>query len=363
MSQINPKVMRSLVWLIVGLLVVGVFGGAAAQDTQPAVEVEMVDTSAYAAEPPYTFCFSNASVSNSWRVSMVEHLRWAVEENSDLIGELIETDANDDPNKQISDTEDLLTQGCDILIISPATADALTPVAQTAMDQGIPVVTVDRNVSDASAYVSYVVADNCTVGRLQAEWLVETLNGEGEIVLMSGIAGASPAEERLQCARAVFAEYPGIVEIAQEYTNWSPVEGKQVMENWLLIFDQIDGVWSDSGLQASGAVEAFVEAGVDVPPITGEDFNRFLKQMNELGFPGVVVPFSVQQGSVAVETALSILAGEEVPKMVFVENVIITADNLADYVRPDLPDDYWAGSLPEVAARLFPVDPAATPSS
>lgn len=349
--------------VVILVLLAGVFSGVLAQEA----EVEIVDTSAYATEPPYTFCFSNASVSNSWRVSMVEHLYWAVEQNSDLISELIETDANDDPNKQISDTEDLLTRDCDILIISPATSEALTPVAAAAMEQGIPVVTVDRNVDDPDAYVSYVVADNCTVGRLQAEWLAETLEGEGQIVLMSGIAGASPAEERLTCAREVFAQYEGIEEIAQEYTNWSPVEGKQIMENWLLTLDQIDGVWSDSGLQASGAVEAFIEAGMDVPPITGEDFNRFLKQMQEYGFEGVVVPFSVQQGSVAVETALQILAGEPVPKTVFIENVIITAENLEDYVRPDLPDDYWAGSLPEVAERLFPMEseptPTATPGS
>lgn len=352
---------RPLMLLLIAALVVvgGVFAQDATEepmdDMDMMEEVEMVDTSEYATEAPYTFCFSNASVSNSWRVSMVEHLRWAVEENSDLIAELIETDANDDPNKQISDTEDLLTQDCDILIISPATAEALTPVAGQAMEAGLPVVTVDRNVTDENAYVSYVVADNCTVGRMQAEWLVEALGGEGDIVLMSGIAGASPAEERLECAREVFAEYEGIVELEQQYTNWSPVEGKQIMENWLLLFgEDIDGVWSDSGLQASGAVEAFVEAGIDVPAITGEDFNRFLSQMDELGFEGVAVPFSVQQGNVAVETALAILAGEEVPKTVFVESEIITAENLSEFVRPDLPDDYWAGSLPEVTARLFP---------
>ncbi|MCB0155446.1 MAG: substrate-binding domain-containing protein, partial [Anaerolineae bacterium] len=225
----------------------------------------MVDTSAFAKDGPYTVCFSNASVSNSWRVAMIEHVRYEVEQHPE-IETFLETDANDDPAKQISDTEDLLTKGCDVLIISPATQEALTPVAAKAMEMGVPVVTLDRNVSGEENFVSYVTSSNCEMGKQQAEWLVETLGGEGNIVLLSGIAGASPAEERLECAREVFAANPGITELAQEYANWSPVEGKQITENWLLQFEQIDGVWSDSGLQGSGAVEAFVENGLDVPP-------------------------------------------------------------------------------------------------
>ena len=311
-----------------------------------------VDTAAYKQSPPYTVCFSNASVSNSWRVSMVEHVRYEVEQHSE-IGNYLETDANDDPAKQISDTEDLLTKGCDVLIISPATQEALTPIVDKAMEAGVPVVTLDRNVSGDN-YVTYVESSNCNMGKEQAEWLADALGGKGNIVLLSGIAGASPAEDRLRCAREVFAQYPDIKELAQAYANWSPVEGKQIMENWLTTFEQIDGVWSDSGLQGSGAVEAFVEAGMDVPPITGEDFNRYLKQWKELGFEGVSVSFPVRMGRVAVTTALDILAGKAVPHYIDVPRTIITSDNLDQYVRPDLPDDYWADSDPEVAARLFP---------
>ncbi|NJN96524.1 MAG: substrate-binding domain-containing protein [Anaerolineales bacterium] len=326
----------------------------ATEAAQPAeVEAGTADTGQYKKEGPYTFCFSNASVSNSWRVSMVEHLRYAIEQHPE-IENLIETDANDDPAKQISDTEDLLTKDCDILIISPATQEALTPVAAKAMAAGIPVVTLDRNVSGEENYVSYVNSSNCEMGKAQAEWLVETLGGKGNIVLLSGIAGASPAEERLQCAREVFTQNPDIKELAQEYANWSPVEGKQIMENWLVQFEQIDGVWADSGLQASGAVEAFVEAGLDVPPVTGEDFNRYLKQMKEIGFEGVVVTFPVNQGGVAVQIALDILAGKPVQKNVDVPREVITKENLDKYVRMDLPDDYWASALPEVAQRMFP---------
>ena len=326
-------------------------------EVEKVVEVEtfgegFVDTSAYATGPPYTICFSNASVSNSWRVSMVEHVRYEIEQHPE-IGTYIETDANDDAAKQISDTEDLLAQGCDVLIISPATADALTPVVDDAMAAGVPVVTLDRNVSGDN-YVTFVESSNCEMGKQQAEWLAETMGGEGNIVMLSGIAGASPAEDRLTCAREVFAGYSGITELAQAYANWSPVEGKQIMENWLVTFDQVDGIWSDSGLQGSGAAEAFIEAGMDVPPVTGEDFNMYLKMWDNEGFDGLSISFPVRMGRVAVKVALDVLSGQPVPHYVDVPRTIVTNENLADYVRHDLPDDYWADSDPQVAARLFP---------
>lgn len=327
-----------------------------AEETEAAgVPEGYVDTTQYKKEPPYTVCFSNASVSNSWRVSMVEHVRYAIDQAKEqgLVDQYFETDANDDEVKQIADIEDLLTKGCDVLIVSASTSEALTLVVEKAMDQGVPVVTLDRNIA-SDKYVTFVEQSSCEMGRTMAAWLAEKLGGEGNIVLLSGIAGASPAEDRLRCAREEFAKYPGITELAQAYASWSPVEGKQIMENWITTYgDQIDGVWSDSGLQGSGAVEAFVEAGMEVPPITGEDFNRYLKQWKELGFEGIAVSFSVRMGYEAVQIALKIVQGEPVPHYVSVEPIVITSENLDQYVRMDLPDDYWAASMPEVAARLF----------
>jgi len=54
-----------------------------------------------------------------------------------------------------------------------------------------------------------------------------------------------------------------------------------------------------------------------------------------------------------VQVALKILQGEPVPHYISVEPIVITSENLDQYVRMDLPDDYWAASMPEVAARLF----------
>jgi ribose transport system substrate-binding protein len=336
------------------LLFVAACGQAPAtqQAAAAAIPQGYVDTTGYKSEAPYTFCFSNASASNSWRLSMVEHVRYEVRHHPEITA-FHETDANDDPAKQIADIEGLLAKGCDVLLVSPAKLDELKPPIDKAMEQGVPVVLIDRTVSGDN-FVSYVSSNNCTMGRLQAEWLAKELDGKGNIVLLSGVKDSSVAEDRMRCAREVFAQHPEIKELAQGYANWSPVDGKKMMADWLSVYDdRIDGIWSD-GSQGVGAVNAYLEAGAPVPPITGADINSFLKQWKQNGFPAVAVSYPARVGQLGVTTALDILAGKPVPHLVDMPQTVITQENLDKFVRLDLPDGYWGDSNPEVVKLMFP---------
>ena len=316
----------------------------------------MVDTTAFQKDTPYTLCFSNASVANDWRVAMVGHVDYAIEEarGAGLIEDYFYADANNDPNKQISDIEDLLTKGCDVMLISAAAQDVVDPGAKQAMEAGVPVITVDRDVLNPENRISYTDGDSCLMGTTQAEWLVEELGGEGDIVLLSGIAGASPAEERLRCAREVFAQSPGITELAQAYTDWSPTGGQKQMEAWITQFgDQIDGIWSDSALQAVGVVNALLAADMTVPPITGEDWALFLHQAVDNGFAFAGVSFPNRLGYFAVQDALDLLAGEPIAFHHQIAPITITKDNLDTYYNTTMSDALWLDMLPEVRMILY----------
>jgi ribose transport system substrate-binding protein len=287
---------------------------------------------------------------------MVAHVDYGIEEAqaAGLVENYRYTDANDDPAKQISDVEDLLTQGCDVLILSAAASDVVDPAGQAAMEAGVPVVTLDRDVADPAHRVSYVEGDNCEMGRLQAEFIVEQLGGQGNVVELSGIAGASPAEERLRCANEVFAANPGITILEQAYANWSPTEGQTIMANWLAQGMEIDGVWSDAGLQGAGAIQAYLDAGLPVPPITGEDFQMFWRLWVENNLNAFAPSFSTRQGYQAVQIALDILQGEAVPEHFIIDPLIVTNDNIGEYFNPNLPDEAIVDALPEVLQQMYP---------
>jgi len=372
----SRKTIWTLSLLTLFALALAACGGAATQAPAPAVEepaaeepaaeepaapmVEVpagfVDTSAYAKAGPYDVCFSNASVSNSWRVMLIAHVDWGIEEAqaAGTIDNYRYTDANDDPAKQISDVEDLLSQGCDVLILSAAASDVVDPAGQAAMEAGVPVITLDRDVADPAHRVAYVEGDNCAMGRSQAEFIVEQLGGTGNVVELSGIAGASPAEERLRCANEVFAAAPGITVLEQAYANWSPTEGQTIMANWITKYPDIDGVWSDAGLQGAGAIQAYLDADLPVPPITGEDFQMFWRLWVDNGLNAFAPSFSTRQGYLAVQIALQTLNGEPVPEHSYIEPLVATNDNIGELYNPKLPDEAIVDALPEVLLKLYP---------
>ena len=128
----------------------------------PAQDVCFKDTSQYKKEGPYTIGFSNAGLGDSWRVVALHSMMKAAAENKDKIAKLMITDAGHDDSKQVADIQDLVSRGVDLLIVSANTAQALDPAVTRVMEQGIPVVMVDRRI-ESDNFVTFVTASEAVV--------------------------------------------------------------------------------------------------------------------------------------------------------------------------------------------------------
>ena len=319
---------------------------------------DTVDTSRYKKQAPFVIGFSNAGVADGWLVTFKHGVEWAASQNRDRIEKFLITDANWDADKQIRDIQDLLNQNIDLLLVNPVTLEALDPVLRRTMQSGVPVVSVVRRVKSSEAFVSFVTASDTALARLSAQWLVETLGGSGKIVLLPGQAGASPAEFRLRAAREVFGQYPGIEILDVQYTDWSPARGKEIMSALIQAHGGgIDGVWADSGLQGSGSVEAFLNAGVageDIPPHTGGDLNYMYQLAHRHGFPFCGIDYTAAIGIDGVRIALDVLDGKPVPTRFDLNFQVVIPEGhetesikadvwLRDYVRLDKPGELIMG--------------------
>jgi ribose transport system substrate-binding protein len=198
------------------------------------------------------------------------------------------------------------------------------------------------------------------------------LGGKGNVIMLSGIAGASPAELRIQAAKEVFAQYPEITILENQYADWSPAKGKEVMSAMIQKYGQdINAVWSDHGLQGSGSIEAFIEAGYEdgtIPPHTGADLNAQLKLAVEHQVPIMWLNYPPAMGGVAVDVAVQVLKGAGVPKTYEInadlvvskgdETASVKADVYAeDYVKMDQSGDLILSSgIPDYDPNTFEVD-------
>lgn len=296
----------------------------------------------------YKVGFSNVWVGNTWGVQCVNELE-AYLRNNEQISEYYIYNADNDVNKQISDIEDLIAKGVDMLILQPISAESVAAVVEEAYDAGIVVVNCTSPLSDATdKYNVSVVARDYDFGYVGAKWLCEELGGEGNIVCLDGMAGLSSAVLRMQGAQDAFAEYPGINVIASEYADWDYATAKPVMENLLAAYDDIDGIWSSGGDMTRAAIEVWADSGRDWIPMMGEDCNGFLKLWSEYkddGLSCIATSLPTWLFAYGAELGLEILNGTyEGEKDIIVEIPTITNDQVDDYVRWDLSDSFWCGT-------------------
>ncbi len=251
--------------------------------------------------------------------------------------------------------QDILVQKPDVIILAPVGAAALVGVTEEAMSKNIPVILVSSKV-ETDNYITFIEPNNIEYGQVCAEYLVKKLNGQGNVIMLSGIAGASAAEDRLKGGREVFAKSSGIKEVGQAYCDWSPVLGKEKTAAFIAANPQIDGVWSDSGVMAIGAIQAFQEAGRKVPPLTGEQFNGYLRALVDNNLDGFAVLYPTSIGLDAVEMAIKTMNGEPVAHYTPAELPgFADAEIKEKLYAANMPDDFWPGhKLPQAwIEKLF----------
>jgi ABC-type sugar transport system substrate-binding protein len=126
-----------------------------------------------------TFGFAQTENNNPWRIAQTESMRNAAQENG---VELIITDAQSNTPKQVSDIQDMVAQGVDVLFIPPREEQGLEPALQSAREVGVPVFLVDReaNAEICEDYIGFMGSNFIQQGERAAEWLVQATNGKAK---------------------------------------------------------------------------------------------------------------------------------------------------------------------------------------
>ncbi|HVP19998.1 MAG TPA: ABC transporter substrate-binding protein [Spirochaetia bacterium] len=295
--------------------------------------------------------FSNAGMGDSWRQFLVANFNAEVAKHPEIKQTYI-TNADEKPEKQLADIDDLLVKKVDALIVYPTVADAIIPAIEKVYAKGIPVIVFGGNIATDKLTCS-VEEDLLAFGRAQAKWLAEELKGKGKIVMLSGIAGNTTAEDRYAGAMEVFKQYPGIQILDHQYTDWSPPKAKTIMEAMIQAFPQIDGIWADSGLESWPALQALKEAGRPMVPSTGDQLNGYTKFLVANKLRGYAYPMTTQLSAEAVRQALKAVEGQKVEKKVFIAITGYGPDKIQQLTRPDLSDWWWIGD-DQMPAQFLP---------
>lgn len=253
--------------------------------------------------------------------------------------DVVVLDAGGDVARQIGQVRNLIQQQVDAIIIWPTNGQAVIPAIRQAYNAGIPVVVTNSKIADAG--LEYIAAfsgpDNVQQGASSAEMMCEALDGEGQIVQIAGQPGYTTAMERSQGFEDRLAEAcPGVTILETQPADWNREKAQRVMENFLTKYDVIDGVYAGDDNMGVGALNAAKSAGRagDIVFIGATNFAVGYEAIERGEYYGSIYQSPVDDAEAALQTALDVLAGKDVPKMNFFETPKITADNLAEFDKP-----------------------------
>jgi ABC-type sugar transport system substrate-binding protein len=160
---------------------------------------------ARAADAPKSVYFIFTGYAYPYFAPMAEAVKQAATHFPDLSVKIV--NADNSPSQEITDINEAIAAGAKGIILNTV-QESVTGAAEKAMKAGIPVVTVDRDVSRPAARVAFIGDDDVTLGREMTQFGVDTLAKNNvkkpwHVVVLQGTLGASVSIGRLKGAMDV----------------------------------------------------------------------------------------------------------------------------------------------------------------
>ena len=239
----------------------------------------------------------------------------------------------DNVEEQIRILEDLVSKKVDAVVLAPANTQAIAAGVRKLNAAKILVV-YDNTRGSGGEFVAYIGADNILVGRTMAEEMVKRMGGKGKLLVLEGFPGQQTADDRLKGVKEVLAKNPGIQFISQT-GKWTLDEGRNVTENTLQRWPDLNAIIGIGGEMSLGAVEAVKAAGKEGKIIISS-MDVYPAQVAAVKAGKVDYTISQAPGDQAywsVVAAIRALNGEKVPQEIRTPVVIVTKENVDKYAE------------------------------
>ena len=280
--------------------------------------------SAAMAEETVTIGYLLSDLSNQFFTTLEQGIKARCEE---LGVEVVGYDSGNDAANDMTNMEDLINLGVDIILYNPVDSDAGEAVVELANAAGIPVVTIDRGVNGGEV-VCHIASDNVYGAELAAQYIVDLLGEEGGAVAeVQGMAGASAATDRHTGFDNVMGAAENITVVSSQIGNWDRTQAMTIMENVLTFNPEVKAVFCANDVMALGVVEACQANNRDDIIIVGFDADDdAIAAIQEGTMKGTIQQLPETMGVTGVDVALAYLAGEEVEPFIGVEVALVTAE-------------------------------------
>jgi len=161
----------------------------------------------------------------------------------------------DSITEQLSEIEDAIIKRPGAVVFIPVNSKAMIPGIEKLNAANIPVVNITDRVLGGSV-ISFMGCDETNVALNTGRFLLQRLNGRGNVIILEGVGGSENSANRVAGYKKALAEFPDVKLLASQPANFQRVQALQVTENLMQSYSQIDGILAANDSMALGAIEA-----------------------------------------------------------------------------------------------------------
>ena len=238
-----------------------------------------------------------------------------------------------DLGKQVTQIDNFIASGVDLILLTPGDPKALKPAIQKAQAAGIIVVAVDTAAEGADATVT---TDNIQAGQIACQFIIDKLGGKGNVIIENGPQVSSVVDRVVGCKKA-FSAAPDIKILSSDQdAKGSRDGGLSVAQSLLTRFTKVDGFFAINDPQVIGsnlAAKQLGRTGIVMTSVDGApDIEASLKSPGDAMIMASASQdpyFLAQKG---VEIGTEILQGKKPEQLVtLVPSKLVTRENVGDY--------------------------------
>ncbi len=275
------------------------------------------------------FGYTCMTMNNPFFGTIAESIKEELAKNGDA---LIVLDPQLDQAKQISQVEDMIAQGIELLFLNPVDWQGVKPALDAAKQAGIPIVNFDADVYDKDLVDAIVISDNYQAGFVCGEDLAKRMPNGGKLAIIEHAVAKSVLDR-------INGFYDGLGSISNKFKLVSRQDGLGQLEITLPIAENILQANPDVQVFFGGndpialgivaALKAANKTGVLVYGVDGSPEIKASIRNGEATGTGAQSPINI--GKKSVEVAYKILNGESFDKNISVETALIDKNNVDNY--------------------------------
>ena len=242
------------------------------------------------------------------------------------------------PSAQTPVVDGVCSKHPSVLIVAPTDPVAMAPAIDTCLNAGIPVITVDTQLTNTSRLTAEITTDNTEGGQLAGAYLGKALHGSGQIAELSLSPTATTQVDRLQAVDSVLkSSYPGIKVITLQYTQQATSSSETTVRSILAAHPQVKAIFGVAEPNAEGAIDALAAAGLTGKVlVVGWDASPAEVSLLKKGtLTATVAQQAAQEGAMAAQYAYDKLTGKAsaITFHLSLPDVLLTSANVSQEAK------------------------------